>query len=94
MLIMRVGKLLSLVANQAYLSYFGSENEQLNIFSWVLQIPNYLFQALGTGLSSVVIPVFAAMCVTDRKKEANRFGSNIICIASLVTLGLIAVFRR
>ena len=91
MLIMLVGKLLSLVANQAYLSYFGSENEQLNIFSWVLQIPNYLFQALGTGLSSVVIPVFAAMCVTDRKKEANRFGSNIICIASLVTLGLIAV---
>lgn len=91
MLIMLVGKLLSLVANQAYLSYFGADNEQLNIFSWVLQIPNYLFQSLGTGLSSVVIPVFAAMCVTDRRDEANRFGSNIICISGLMTLGLVCV---
>ena len=44
MILMLVGKLLSLLANQVYLSYFGADNEQLNIFSWVLQIPNYLFQ--------------------------------------------------
>ena len=56
MILMLVGKLLSLLANQVYLSYFGADNEQLNIFSWVLQIPNYLFQSLGTGLSSTVIP--------------------------------------
>ena len=83
MLLMLVGKLLSLLANQVYLSYFGADNEQLNIFSWVLQIPNYLFQSLGTGLSSVVIPLFAAMVATNRKEEANRFGSNIICITSI-----------
>ena len=90
MCIMLVGKLLSLVANQAYLSYFGAGNEQLNIFSWVLQIPNYLFQSFGTGLSSVVIPIFASLCVTGQREEANRFASNLICVASLFTLVLVA----
>ena len=77
MIIMLAGKLLSLAANQFYLSYFGADSEQLNIFSWALQIPNYIFQSLGTALASVVIPVFAALCVQGKRKEANRFGSNI-----------------
>lgn len=91
MVIMLVGKLLSLVANQAYLSWFGSANEQLNIFSWALQIPNYLFQSLGTALTSVVIPVFAALCAQGKREEANRFGSNIITISTILTLTLVAV---
>lgn len=90
-LLMLVGKLLSLLANQVYLSYFGADSEQLNIFSWALQIPNYLFQSLGTGLSSVVIPIFAGLTATGRKDEANRFGSNILCITAIVTAVLIAV---
>ena len=83
MILMLVGKLLSLLANQVYLSYFGADNEQLNIFSWVLQIPNYLFQSLGTGLSSTVIPLYAALLAQKKMQEASRFGSNIICITSL-----------
>ena len=95
MILMLVGKLLSLLANQVYLSYFGADNEQLNIFSWVLQIPNYLFQSLGTGLSSTVIPLFAALLAQKKIKEASRFGSNIICITSLgmvllIGLGMVA----
>lgn len=97
MILMLVGKLLSLLANQVYLSYFGADNEQLNIFSWVLQIPNYLFQSLGTGLSSTVIPLFAALLAQKKIREANRFGSNIICITSLgmvvlIGLGMAASF--
>ncbi len=91
MILMLVGKLLSLVANQAYLSYFGADNEQLNIFSWVLQIPNYLFQSLGTGLSSTVIPLFAALLAKKQYDEANRFGSNIICVTSVGMVGLVAL---
>ena len=91
MILMLVGKLLSLLANQVYLSYFGADNEQLNIFSWVLQIPNYLFQSLGTGLSSTVIPLFAALLAQKKYREANRFGSNIICITSLGMVILIAL---
>ena len=83
MVLMLVGKLLSLLANQVYLSYFGADNEHLNIFSWVLQIPNYLFQSLGTGLSSTVIPLFAALLAQKKFKEASRFGSNILCITAL-----------
>lgn len=89
MILMLVGKLLSLLANQVYLSYFGADNEQLNIFSWVLQIPNYLFQSLGTGLSSTVIPLFAALLAQKKHQEANRFGSNILCITSLGMVVLI-----
>ncbi len=91
MVIMLVGKLLSLVANQAYLSYFGAGDEKLNIFSWALQIPNYLFQSLGTALASVVIPVFAALCVQGKRREANRFGSNIITVSTIITLGLVII---
>lgn len=91
MLLMLLGKLLSLLANQAYLSYFGADNEQLNIFSWVLQIPNYLFQSFGAALSSVVIPLYAAMIAGGRREEAHRFGSNILCVSSLFTVLLITV---
>ena len=91
MILMLVGKLLSLLANQVYLSYFGADNEQLNIFSWVLQIPNYLFQSLGTGLSSTVIPLYAALLAQKKMKEASRFGSNIICITSLGMVLLIGL---
>ncbi len=91
MILMLVGKLLSLLANQVYLSYFGADNEQLNIFSWVLQIPNYLFQSLGTGLSSTVIPLFAALLAQKKHEEANRFGSNIICITAIGMVLLIGV---
>ena len=91
MILMLVGKLLSLLANQVYLSYFGADNEQLNIFSWVLQIPNYLFQSLGTGLSSTVIPLYAALLAQKKQREASRFGSNIICITALGMVVLVGL---
>ena len=91
MLLMLVGKLLSLLANQVYLSYFGADSEQLNIFSWVLQIPNYLFQSLGTGLCSTFIPLFAALLAQKKLEEANRFGSNILCITLCGTAMLVAL---
>ena len=91
MLLMLVGKLLSLLANQVYLSYFGADSEQLNIFSWVLQIPNYLFQSLGTGLCSTFIPLFAALLAQKKLEEASRFGSNILCITLAGTAVLVAL---
>ena len=91
MIIMLAGKLLSLVANQVYMSYFGSGSEQINIYSYAIQIPNYLFQTLGTAISSVVIPIYAGLIAQERKSEANRFGSNIVTVSSIITLLLIAV---
>ena len=91
MLLMLAGKLLSLLANQVYLSYFGADSEQLNIFSWVLQIPNYLFQSLGTGLCSTFIPLFAALLAQQKYEEASRFGSNVLCITLAGTAVLVAL---
>ena len=83
LLILLLGKCLSLAANQAYLSFFGAENERLNIFSWALQIPGYLFQSAGTALVSVVIPVYASLRATGREREAGRFASNLLSVCTL-----------
>lgn len=93
LLILLLGKCLSLAANQAYLSYFGADNEHLNIFSWALQIPGYLFQSVGTALVSVVIPVYAALRANGKPGEAARFSSNLlgagVLLAALIcALGL------
>ena len=91
MIIMLAGKLLSLVANQVYMSYFGSKLEEINIYSYAIQIPNYLFQTLGTAISSVVIPLYAGLLAQEKKKEADLFGSNIVTVSSAITLVLIAI---
>ena len=91
MIIMLAGKLLALAANQYYLSYFGSGNPQLNVYSWAINVPNYIFQSFGTALTSVVIPIFAALLVQNKKKEADRFASNVICVSGALTLLLIGV---
>ena len=82
MIIMLAGKLLSLVANQVYMSYFGSDLEQINIYSYAIQIPNYLFQTLGTAISSVVIPIYAGLIAQEKRLEADRFGSNLVTVSS------------
>lgn len=87
---MLAGKLISLVSNQVYLSHFGSELEEINIYSLAVQIPNYIFQSIGTALSSVVIPIYAALIARNRRSEADLFASNIITTGSLLTLILIA----
>lgn len=91
MIIMLVGKLLALVANQVYLSYLDPSSEQLNIYSWAVNIPNNIFQSFGTALASVVIPIFGALLVKGKKKEADRFASNVICVSGAITLVLVAV---
>ncbi len=90
LLLLLLGKCLSLAANQAYLSFFGADNEQLNIFSWAMQIPGYLFQAAGTALVSVVIPVYASLRATDRRAEAQCFASNLLGVCLLFS-GLLCV---
>ena len=97
LLILLLGKFLSLAANQAYLSYFGADNEHLNIFSWALQVPGHLFQSVGTALVSVVIPVYAALRANGKPGEAARFSSNLLGAGALLAalicaLGLVLSF--
>ena len=91
MIIMLAGKLLALVANQVYMSTLDPKSEYLNIYSWAITIPNNIFQSFGTALTSVVIPIFAALMVKNEKKEADRFASNVICVSGTLTLALVAI---
>lgn len=90
LLLLLLGKCLSLAANQAYLSFYGADNERLNIFSWAMQIPGYLFQSAGTALVSVVIPVYASLRATNRRAEAERFVSDLLGVCLLFS-GLLCV---
>lgn len=91
MIIMLVGKLLALVASQVYMSTLDPKSEYLNIYSWAITIPNNIFQSFGTALTSVVIPIFAALLVKEKKKEADRFASNVICVSGALTLLIVAL---
>lgn len=91
MIIMLAGKLLALLASQIYMSTFNPDSDYLNIYSWAINIPNYIFQSFGTALTSVVIPIFAALLVKQEKKKADRFASNVICVSGALTLVLVAV---
>lgn len=90
MIIMLVGKLLALVASQVYMSTLDPDSEYLNIYSWAITIPNNIFQSFGTALTSVVIPIFAALLVKEKKEEADHFASNVVCVSGTLTLVLVA----
>lgn len=91
LLLLLLGKCLSFAANQAYLSYFGAQDARLNVFSWAIQVPNYLFQAVGTALVSVAVPVYASMRATGKRDEAGRFASDLLTACAALTLILCAV---
>ena len=57
MIIMIASRLLALVSSSVYMSYFGADNVELNIYSYAITIPNTIFTCLGTALSTVVIPI-------------------------------------
>ena len=90
LLLLLLGKCLSFAANQAYLSYFGAQDARLNIFSWAMQVPSYLFQAVGTALVSVAVPVYASLRATGKPDEAGRFASDLLTACAALTLLLCA----
>lgn len=91
MVVMILSRLLSLVSNQTYISYFGTENTELNIYSYAIAIPNVIFNCFGTALSTVVIPIFAGLLTTRGKQAAERFASGILTLSMLLIAVLVAV---
>lgn len=91
MVVMILSRLLSLVSNQTYISYFGTENTELNIYSYAIAIPNVIFNCFGTALSTVVIPIFAGLLATRGKEAAERFASGILTLSMLLIAVLVGV---
>ncbi|MBR5535020.1 MAG: murein biosynthesis integral membrane protein MurJ [Clostridia bacterium] len=89
MVIMVLSRLLSLVANQVYMSHFGATDVYLNIYSYAISIPNVIFTCVGTALSTVVIPIYVGHIALKKNDEAKRFADNIITISLGLTLALV-----
>jgi putative peptidoglycan lipid II flippase len=80
-------RLLSLLSNLVYITYFGI-NLETDIYSYAIQLPNIIFNSFGTALVTVVIPVFAGYIGTGEKDRAFRFANNVTSLSTLFTIGL------
>ena len=76
MIIMAASRLISLLSNIAYITFFGI-NLETEIYSYAIQLPNLIFTSFGTALVTVVIPVFAGFIGTGEKERAFKFADNI-----------------
>lgn len=85
-----LSRLLSLVSLQVYMSFFGPRNLEINIYSFALNIPNIIFNVIGTIIASVVVPIYAGLLIKDKKASAD-FINNVITIVCIAVLILIAV---
>lgn len=87
MIITVLCRVMSLVANQFYISHFGAADVELNIYSYAASMPNIIFNSLGTAISTVVIPIFASLTAEGKDRRANLFVSNVITVfGSIISL--------
>lgn len=90
MIIMIFSRLMALLGNQVYITFFGISLE-MDIYSYATQLPNIIFNSFGTALSTIVIPIFAGHLSKNEKDRAFRFADNIISLSVLFTIALSAV---
>lgn len=89
MIIMLLSRVLALVSSSMYVSFFGTENLYINIYSYAITIPNTIFNCFGTTLSTVVIPIYASHIANKNYDTAKRFADNVITVSSVFTLLLV-----
>lgn len=90
MIIMLFSRLMSLLSNMAYITFYGI-NLETDIYSYALQLPNIIFNSIGTAIVTAVIPIFAGYIGTGDRKRAFEFANNITGISLLFTTVLAAV---
>jgi len=83
-------RIMSLLSNMAYITFFGI-NLETDIYSYATQLPNIIFNSLGTAIVTVVIPIFAGYIATGERDRAFRFANNISGLAITLTVALSAV---
>lgn len=94
MIIMLFSRLLAFVSTTVYITFFGVDNPEINIYSYAIQLPNVVFTILGTALTIAVIPVFAGYIGTGEKQRAFKFADNIISLSTIFTavLSVLGIF--
>lgn len=91
MVIMILARMMSLLSTQIYMAHFGASDVYMNIYSYVISIPNIIFTCIGTALSTVVIPIFMGHTANGKKDAAKRFADNIITISVALTAVLVLI---
>ena len=89
MIIMLLSRVLALVSSSMYVSFFGTEDVYINIYSYAVTIPNTIFNCFGTTLSTVVIPIYASHIANKNYEGAKKFADNVITVASVFTFLLV-----
>jgi len=91
MVIMVLARLMSLLSTQVYMWHFGASDVYMNIYSYVISIPNIIFTCIGTALSTVVIPIYMSHTANGETAQAKRFADNIITISLALTAALVLI---
>lgn len=85
-----LARMLSLVSNQVFMSFFGPGDVYLNMYSYALNVPNIMFNFVGTVIAGVVVPIYAGLLVKD--EQASRVFMHhiltLVCVISLTLIGL------
>jgi putative peptidoglycan lipid II flippase len=84
-----LSRLISLLSVQIYIARFGFDNIYLQVFMFALMLPNTIFTAIGTLLTTSVVPIYASLVSNGEEVEAKKFLDNIISISSIVMITLV-----
>jgi len=85
------GKIITLLSKTMYLAIFGAANPLLNVYDFALNIPNVVFNCIGTALNTVIIPIYTALLAKNENIKAKKFLDNIISISMVLITALVSV---
>ena len=81
-------RVLTFVGRTLYLGHFGAAHPFLNAFVFALQVPQVLFNVVGTALSTVFIPIYNSLLAEEKTTEANAFINHVLSLALALLVGL------
>ena len=81
-------RLLTFVGRWMMLAKFGATDVFVNAFTYALNMPNTLFNVVGTALSTVMIPIYNSLLADEKRDEAKLFIDHVISIALVFLFAL------
>ncbi len=82
-------KVLTFLAIMMYSTYFGADNTELKIYSYSLNMPNYIFTAIGTAITTIVIPIYSTLKARGENEKAKTFIDDALTISTAFVLILL-----
>ena len=83
-----MARLLSLVSIQVYMSFFGPRDAYINVYSYALNVPNIIFNVIGTFITAIVVPIYVSL---KDKPEGAKFMTNMMALVFALIGFLVAM---